>query len=101
MEGKRLLLSLNNNIRYRDKTQKVVELLVDSGILIYKTRDIRNEDTETRLLNLDDTDNIWPLGPHLTALETVHWAVTFRCEDNCPDCYVGRHKHRFNSEMDT
>ena len=26
----------------------------------------------------------------LSAPETVHWAVTYRCDKNCPDCYVAR-----------
>jgi len=25
--------------------------------------------------------------PWLSAPETVHWAVTQRCDENCPDCY--------------
>lgn len=28
--------------------------------------------------------------PWLSAPETVHWAVTYRCDKNCPDCYVAR-----------
>lgn len=28
--------------------------------------------------------------PWLSAPETVHWAVTYRCEEGCPDCYVAR-----------
>ena len=28
--------------------------------------------------------------PWLSAPETVHWAVTYRCEENCPDCYTRR-----------
>lgn len=26
----------------------------------------------------------------LSAPETVHWAVTYRCDENCPDCYTAR-----------
>lgn len=32
----------------------------------------------------------WPNGTHLTAPETVHWAVTVRCDLNCRYCYVQR-----------
>ena len=28
--------------------------------------------------------------PWLSAPETVHWAVTYRCDENCPDCYTRR-----------
>lgn len=37
---------------------------------------------------------------HLSAPETVHWAITFRCSKHCPDCYVKRHSDNFK-EMDT
>jgi len=30
----------------------------------------------------------WPDQTHLTAPETVHWAITYRCDLNCPYCYV-------------
>ena len=32
----------------------------------------------------------WPDQVHLTAPETVHWAVTYRCDLNCHYCYVKR-----------
>lgn len=28
--------------------------------------------------------------PWFSAPETVHWAVTYRCNQKCPDCYTGR-----------
>ena len=43
----------------------------------------------------------WPPGPHLTAPETVHWAMTYACAAGCPDCYARRHRHRFPDEMST
>lgn len=36
----------------------------------------------------------------LSAPETVHWAVTYRCEEKCPDCYVRRFS-RNKSELNT
>ena len=39
----------------------------------------------------------WPDGAHLTAPETVHWAVTYRCDLNCRYCYVNR--DRVKDEM--
>lgn len=43
----------------------------------------------------------WPIYKHLSAPETVHWAVTFKCGQSCPDCYVERHKRLFTNELDT
>ncbi|MBI5023567.1 MAG: SPASM domain-containing protein [Candidatus Omnitrophica bacterium] len=31
--------------------------------------------------------------PRLSAPETVHWAVTYRCDAHCPDCYAERLSH--------
>ena len=28
--------------------------------------------------------------PWLSAPETVHWAITYRCDQDCPDCYARR-----------
>lgn len=43
----------------------------------------------------------WPMYVHLSAPETVHWAVTFQCGESCPDCYIERHKGLFTNELDT
>ncbi len=37
--------------------------------------------------------------PWLSAPETVHWAVTYRCSENCPDCYARRFSF-VNTELD-
>lgn len=38
--------------------------------------------------------------PWLSAPETVHWAVTYRCDAHCPDCYADRLSHS-RKELDT
>lgn len=38
--------------------------------------------------------------PWLFAPETVHWAVTYRCDAHCPDCYAERLSHS-RKELDT
>ncbi len=43
----------------------------------------------------------WPAHEHLSAPETVHWAVTYKCGEACPDCYIERHKSLFTKELDT
>ncbi len=49
---------------------------------------------ESREINTLNTSNT------LSAPETVHWAVTYRCNSDCPDCYARRHKESF-PEMNT
>lgn len=41
----------------------------------------------------------WPTGPSLTAPEAVHWAVTYRCKKDCPDCYAARHRDGYQAEL--
>ena len=36
----------------------------------------------------------------LSAPETVHWAVTYRCQESCPDCYARRFSF-IKDELDT
>ena len=47
--------------------------------------------------HIDSADELEYLSPHnsapwLSAPETVHWAVTYRCGMRCPDCYAARMK---------
>ena len=49
---------------------------------------------ESRKTNALNTSN------SLSVPETVHWAVTYRCNSDCPDCYARRHKDSF-PEMNT
>jgi len=37
----------------------------------------------------------------LSAPETVHWAITFRCLQDCPDCYVRRYHGQEFDELHT
>ena len=37
----------------------------------------------------------------LSAPETVHWAITFRCLENCPDCYARRYQEQSLNELGT
>ena len=38
---------------------------------------------------------------HLSAPETVHWAITFACNQNCPDCYARRYSDQGVKELNT
>ncbi len=37
----------------------------------------------------------------LSVPETVHWAVTFKCLQKCPDCYARRHRDKNVPELST
>ncbi len=37
----------------------------------------------------------------LSAPETVHWAITFRCLQDCPDCYARRYREQGFDELQT
>jgi len=43
----------------------------------------------------------WPARPGLSAPETVHWAITYRCDARCPDCYARRNSRQSAGELDT
>ncbi len=43
----------------------------------------------------------WPSGPPLSAPEAVHWAITYRCNATCPDCYAARHRSNQAGELST
>ena len=45
------------------------------------------------------SDAYWPRGPHLTAPVTVHWAITYQCAAQCPECYARRYAHWFPDEL--
>ncbi len=42
-----------------------------------------------------------PAGQSLTTPETVHWAITYQCSENCPDCYALHHRRQGVTELDT
>lgn len=55
--------------------------------------------------HIDSVDELESLSflssaPWLSAPETVHWAVTYRCGMRCPDCYAARMKF-YGSELNT
>jgi radical SAM protein with 4Fe4S-binding SPASM domain len=44
---------------------------------------------------------VWTETGRLVAPETIHWAVTYRCRSDCPDCYTARFPGEFRMEMTT
>lgn len=79
----------------------LIKKLIDLGILIVLPNGILNKKYRSIINNSDFAKTKWPAAVSLSAPETVHWAVTFKCDSNCPDCYVKRHKDKFTSELET
>lgn len=74
--------------------------LMEWGILVPMPPGILSHSRETYALTARQ-QLVWPVSPGLSAPETVHWAVTYRCAAGCPDCYVTRHSQRSATELDT
>ncbi|UCE05472.1 MAG: SPASM domain-containing protein, partial [bacterium] len=74
----KIIKNIDNSVT--DTLQKLIQL---------KIIEKRDELSSTLLF-----DNQNPMKfsnkPWLSAPETIHWAVTYRCTENCPDCYVRR-----------
>ncbi|MDD3925097.1 MAG: radical SAM protein [bacterium] len=47
----------------------------------------------------ESQETLWPSEPHLSAPVTIHWAVTYRCASECPDCYAARHRKQGFEEL--
>jgi MoaA/NifB/PqqE/SkfB family radical SAM enzyme len=80
-------------------------LLLSRNILEYATAmsEISNHPPFTKVyIPSPDSSNLH-LGelPKLAAPETVHLAVTYRCNETCPDCYARRHVSSFGQELST
>lgn len=77
----------------------VISKLLELEILV----DCSNEPISQKesLLSTDFHSIHWPTPPSLTAPETIHWAVTYRCNSFCPDCYVSRYSQQFPTELDS
>jgi len=87
--GKREARTGSSQIKNR-KTSEAVNLKVFENPKGIKESRIK----ESRKTNALNTSN------SLSIPETVHWAVTYRCNSDCPDCYARRHKDSF-PEMNT
>lgn len=88
------------NIKSIERIEQVIGKLLELGILVEGNGSV-NEILDEGLDNTKAAKPSWPMGPHLSAPETVHWAVTFKCGEKCPDCYAARHSGRFSTELDT
>ncbi len=86
-----LMKQLNYSFEISDLT-RVLKKLISYKIVLY-SKVIYRDRCKDKLSY--DIDNTWPKNNFLSAPETVHWAATYRCNLNCPDCYARRHKDSF------
>jgi radical SAM protein with 4Fe4S-binding SPASM domain len=79
------------------------EKVKDTVCFIDRLRNIRILEKGGRRIDpADELESLTPRNsaPWLSAPETVHWAVTYRCGMKCPDCYASRIKVS-GRELDT
>lgn len=99
------LAGAKSSARSRHQCVEVIDTLLELGVLEYPSpSDLAMRGT-CRSANMAEQPQSravsWPAEPGLSAPETVHWAITYRCDARCPDCYARRHDREFPSEMDT
>lgn len=85
----------------REKIKDVLSKLMAMGIMQVMPNGILAEDYGKILEEKSHKKPKWPIHEYLSAPETVHWAVTFKCGESCPDCYIERHKRLFANELGT
>ncbi len=88
-------------ILFNMDTGDVVEIDREAFVLVSTMKESGPVDMET-LLNLSNRTKIhWPEYRHLSAPETIHWALTYRCDQSCQDCYVSRYRGLIVRELDS
>ncbi|MDD3073976.1 MAG: radical SAM protein [Eubacteriales bacterium] len=72
------------NLRDADPSASVIQTLRELGFL--------KEGSPPLPDFPGDLSADWPTDISLSAPETVHWAITYRCNADCVDCYAKRNK---------
>lgn len=97
----KLQLHLNGKRSNTNSVNHIITKLIDVGIFKIMPQGLLGENYYKKLYEMDKHKIRWPSIQDISAPETVHWAVTFKCDANCPDCYIQRHKYQFNADLDT
>ena len=91
-------------LNFQNKTTKKTDNSLDKILKkLFELRIIeKNSESQVsrNLLNCN-TDHRISHKSWLSAPETIHWAVTYRCDENCPDCYASRFsyiRHELNTK---
>lgn len=90
----------NRRIKQRAAIQ-IIEKLLGLQMLDVMPNGLLHKDFDDNSNLWDEIRTNWPSSQFLSAPDTVHWAVTFKCDLACPDCYIRRHQADFTSELDT
>ncbi|NLC44897.1 MAG: radical SAM protein [Clostridiales bacterium] len=96
-----LPISYKGRMIGKKSIRKIILRLIDLGIFESMPKGFLNEESYRRLEENSRMTIKWPAYTHLSAPETVHWALTYKCGEDCPDCYMERHKREFTSELNT
>ncbi len=83
------------------KITSVLSRLITQGIINEMPAGVLTGNYKKALEEKSKIQISWPACEQLSAPETVHWAVTYRCDNHCPDCYVERHRRQVTGELDT
>jgi len=84
-----------------ERIKDIISRLIDIGIINTMPKGVLSENGARILEEKSRIVIKWPANIYLSAPETVHWAVTFKCGEACPDCYIERHKGLFAKELET
>ena len=79
----------------------IIEKLLAFKMLVVRPNGLLNKDYDERSNHWDQTIINGHSPQLISAPETVHWAVTFKCDSDCPDCYIRRHRDNFTTELET
>ena len=80
---------------------KIIEKLLAYKMLVVMPNGQLNNDYDVSFNLLSQTRIVGSDLQFISAPETIHWAVTYKCELDCPDCYARRHREDLTTELDT
>ena len=79
----------------------IIGKLLASKMMVVRPNGLLNKDYVKRSTHWDQTIFNGHSPQLISAPETVHWAVTYKCDSDCPDCYIRRHRDNFTTELET
>lgn len=92
----------NKHINRRSVIKIVEKLLLCKMLEVMPRGQLQKDNNSGSILNQLARTKIDESDPHfISSPETVHWAVTYKCESDCPDCYIRRHCDDITSVLDT
>ncbi len=83
--------------KQKEKIESVITELIKLGILIKMPNGILAKQYNNKVK--DYLENNHNEDEFMNSIDVVHFAITFRCNNNCPDCYMRRHEFKYNKEL--